>query len=103
MPNPGVNCCQNYSSPLLPSADGSRVLQIATDWNGTVCRPYFATGGLTGSSDAAGIVDGARYRLVNTNSKHCLDAAGDSRVPGGNVRQWTCNGPQPQLWRLERV
>ncbi|WP_328421722.1 hypothetical protein [Streptomyces sp. NBC_00443] len=39
--------CQDYSSPLLPSADGSRVLQIATDFEGTVCRAYFASGNVT--------------------------------------------------------
>ncbi|MFC5216669.1 exo-alpha-sialidase [Streptomyces coerulescens] len=46
VPNPEVNYCQNYSSPLLPSADGRRLLQIATDFEGTVCRAYFATGSL---------------------------------------------------------
>ncbi|MGB9999645.1 exo-alpha-sialidase [Streptomyces pseudogriseolus] len=46
VPNPGINYCQNYSSPLLPSADGKRVLQIATDFEGSVCRAYYATGGL---------------------------------------------------------
>ncbi|MFJ8148671.1 sialidase family protein [Streptomyces sp. NPDC096048] len=44
VPNPAVNPCQNYSSPLLPSTDGRRVLQIATDFDGTPCRAYFATG-----------------------------------------------------------
>lgn len=51
VPNPGVNPCQNYSSPLLPSANGSQVLEIATDYDGTVCRAYFATRGLTASQD----------------------------------------------------
>lgn len=97
---PTADYCQNYSSPLLPSTDGRQVLQIATDWDGSVCKPYFATGGITGSGDAAGVVDGALYRLVNTNSGHCLDVAADSRVPGGNVQQWTCNGLGPQDWVL---
>lgn len=100
VPSPEVNYCENYSSPLLPSPDGRRVLQIATDFDGTVCRAYFATGGLTGSGDAAGIVDGALYRLVNANSGHCLDVAGDSRAAGGNVQQWNCNGLGPQDWTL---
>ncbi|WP_255952599.1 exo-alpha-sialidase [Streptomyces odontomachi] len=39
-----VDYCPNYSSALLPSADGTRVLEIATDYAGTVCKPYFATG-----------------------------------------------------------
>lgn len=46
VPDPEVNYCQNYSSPLLPSADGRQVLQIATDFGGTVCRAYFGTGNL---------------------------------------------------------
>lgn len=98
--DPQVNYCENYSSPLLPSADGRQVLQIATDFDGTVCKPYFATGSLTGSGDASGIVDGATYRLVNAGSGNCLDVAADSRAPGGNVQQWTCNGLGPQEWTL---
>ncbi|MEU5951012.1 sialidase family protein [Streptomyces sp. NPDC047525] len=39
-----VDYCPNYSSSLLPSADGNRLLEIATDWSGSVCKPYFATG-----------------------------------------------------------
>ncbi|MEV5603604.1 RICIN domain-containing protein [Streptomyces sp. NPDC052299] len=97
---PTATYCPNYSSPLLPSADGRTVLEIATDWDGDVCRPYVATGPLTGSGDAAGVVDGARYRLVNANSAQCLDVAADSRDAGGNVQQWTCNGLGPQAWTL---
>ncbi|MBK3594846.1 RICIN domain-containing protein [Streptomyces sp. MBT51] len=100
VPAPTATYCPNYSSPLLPSADGRTVLEIATDWDGDVCRPYVATGPVTGSGDAAGVVDGARYRLVNANSGHCLDVAADSRAPGGNVQQWTCNGLGPQAWTL---
>ncbi|GAB2781892.1 sialidase family protein [Streptomyces daliensis] len=36
--------CPNYSPSLLPSADGRRVLEIATDYDGGVCRPYRAMG-----------------------------------------------------------
>ncbi|MEU2680199.1 sialidase family protein [Streptomyces sp. NPDC007107] len=46
VPDPEVNYCQNYSSPLLPSEDGRQLLQIATDFDGTVCRAYFGTGSL---------------------------------------------------------
>ncbi|GAA1183119.1 hypothetical protein GCM10009654_45640 [Streptomyces hebeiensis] len=98
--NPSANYCQNYSSPLLPSADGRQVFQIATDWDGSVCKPYYATGGITGSGDASGVADGALYRLTNANSGHCLDVDKDSREPGGNVQQWTCNGLGPQDWTL---
>jgi hypothetical protein len=40
---PEPNYCTNYSSPLLPSADGTRLLEIATDFDGEVCKPYYAT------------------------------------------------------------
>ncbi|GAB2961816.1 sialidase family protein [Streptomyces pseudoechinosporeus] len=39
-----VDYCPNYSSALLPSVDGTRVMEIATDYDGTVCKPYYATG-----------------------------------------------------------
>ncbi|WP_344288567.1 sialidase family protein [Streptomyces synnematoformans] len=39
-----VDYCPNYSSALLPSADGGRLLEIATDYEGPVCKPYYATG-----------------------------------------------------------
>jgi hypothetical protein len=36
--------CPNYSSTLVPSADSSRVLEIATDYADGVCRAFYATG-----------------------------------------------------------
>lgn len=39
-----IDFCPNYSSALLPSTDGSRFLEIATDYDGGVCKPYYATG-----------------------------------------------------------
>ncbi|MET9499055.1 exo-alpha-sialidase [Streptomyces sp. NPDC006552] len=39
-----VDYCPNYSSALLPSADGQSLLEIATDYDGAVCKPYYATG-----------------------------------------------------------
>ncbi|MGY0021502.1 exo-alpha-sialidase [Streptomyces sp. cg35] len=39
-----VDYCPNYSSALLPSTDGRSLLEIATDYDGTVCKPYYATG-----------------------------------------------------------
>lgn len=94
--NPFNNYCPNYSTPLSPSADGARVLEIATDYDGPVCKAYYATGSAIGSQDAAGIVSGATYRAVAVISGHCLDVSADSRVPGGNIQQWTCNGLGPQ-------
>ncbi len=46
VPDAVPNYCPNYSSPLVPSADGRELFMIATDWDGDVCKPYFATGAL---------------------------------------------------------
>ncbi|MGV9987116.1 RICIN domain-containing protein [Streptomyces olivaceus] len=40
---------------------------------------------------------------MNAGSGQCLDVAADSRDAGGNVQQWTCNGLQPQVWRLQQA
>ena len=36
--------CANYSSALLPTADGKNVLEIATDNVGGRCKPFYAQG-----------------------------------------------------------
>lgn len=35
--------CKNYSSPLLPSPDGTSALEAATDLDNGVCRSYYAS------------------------------------------------------------
>ncbi|WP_310332331.1 sialidase family protein [Roseateles asaccharophilus] len=49
-PPTATNWCQNYSSPLLPSADGKQLLMLASDFetvNGAqACRTRFAKGAL---------------------------------------------------------
>ncbi|BDP43918.1 hypothetical protein DAETH_38870 (plasmid) [Deinococcus aetherius] len=91
------NYCPNYSSALLPSADGKSVLEMATDYAGGVCKASFASGSLQGTRDASGIVSGGTYRLINVNSGLCLDVPQDSRVQV-QLQQWTCNGLGPQNW-----
>lgn len=105
VPAPPNNYCPNYSSALRPSADGTRLLEIATDYDGTVCKPYYATGSSQGTQDATGLglSSGNTYRAINVISGICLDVAGDSRVPGGNIAQWTCNGLGPQNFLFTRT
>ena len=38
------NYCPNYSTALLPSADGTRVLVIATAYVGQLCTAFYGTG-----------------------------------------------------------
>jgi hypothetical protein len=43
-PVPARDACSNYSSTLLPSADGARLLEISTRYDAdNVCRAYYAT------------------------------------------------------------
>ena len=36
--------CPNYSSPLLPSTDGSSVLEFASNYSGSTCLMYYNSG-----------------------------------------------------------
>jgi hypothetical protein len=89
---PYDNYCPNYSSSIVPLDEGRIGLEIATQWDGKVCRAYFARGALLGSGDSAGVKSGDRKRLVNVMSGLCLDAAGAAIVQG------TCNNQSPQNW-----
>ena len=40
------NYCPNYSSPLLPSVDGTSVLEFASDYVGTTCTMYYGSGSI---------------------------------------------------------
>jgi hypothetical protein len=96
---PYDNFCPNYSSPLLPLDGGAFALEVATQWDGNVCRAYAARGPLAGG-DAQGLHDNARYRFVNTMSALCLDVSGGSSAAGTQIQQWTCNDMAPQNWTL---
>ena len=98
--NPDDNYCPNYSSSLLPSLDGRSLLEIANDYDGTVCKPYYASASILGTGTASGVVNNTTNRLVNVMSGQCLDVSADSRVAGGNVQQWNCNGLGAQNWLL---
>jgi hypothetical protein len=43
VPDAHDNPCPNYSSPLLPSLDGSTVLEFASDFAGSVCQMFYAS------------------------------------------------------------
>ncbi|QFZ18430.1 RICIN domain-containing protein [Saccharothrix syringae] len=87
--------CQNYSSPLLPSADGSRVLHLATDRVGDHCTAFFATGPTYGSSDAGGVSTAVTYQITNLKSGKCLTAEGNSTADGTRVVQQPCDSARP--------
>jgi lysophospholipase L1-like esterase len=93
--------CNNYSSSLLPSADGATLLEVATrrQADGS-CAAFFATGAARGTGDATGVASGETYRLRSVQSGHCLDVTGGSGAAGVKLQQWTCNGLDPQNWKF---
>jgi hypothetical protein len=97
VPSAYDNYCPNYSSSLLPLDNGAFSLEVASQYDGTTCRSYFARGGLLGTGDASGTVTGTTVRLVNVQSGLCLDVAGTSAM-GGAVQQWPCSGQATQRW-----
>lgn len=99
-PAPYDNFCPNYSSPLV-ALDGGRVgLELASRWDGKICRTYFARGPLLGSGDATGIIDGEVYHLVNVTSGLCLEVVGDSTQAHALVEQTTCATSALQDWAI---
>lgn len=102
VPSANDNFCPNYSSPLLPLADGSIALELASRWDGDTCRTYFARAPLTNVTDGAELQDGAAFRLASVISGLCLDVASGSTEAGANVQQFTCNGSNAQKWTVKR-
>jgi hypothetical protein len=99
-PAPYDNYCPNYSSPLVALDNGTVGLGLASRYDGTTCRTYFARGPLLGSGDSSGIKSGSAYRFVNVTSGLCLDVAGDSTQAHAAVQQTTCSGTAIQQWAL---
>ena len=101
VPSAYDNFCPNYSSTLLPLDGNAFVLEIASQYDGNNCRPYFARTPLGGTGDASGVTSGGLYRLRAVMSGLCLDVSGGSTQAGANIQQWTCNNLAPQNWTLE--
>jgi len=84
------NFCQNYSSPLLPSADGRTLLQFATDFTTVAgsqrCLAYFANGAIV-SSAVSTLTMAATPSRIGTGSPVSLTAtvSNASSAPAGTV------------------
>ncbi|MES2733728.1 MAG: RICIN domain-containing protein [Bacteroidota bacterium] len=104
-PNIGDNPCPNYSSPLLPSVDGTQVLEIALDfWNGR-CQAYFQTGSISAPVKTifspVNIPSGF-YRLLSKNSAKAL-AAVNCFSAGAIIQQEDFSGSSCQVWQLDAL
>jgi len=88
------NYCPNYSSPLLPAADGSSILEMASDYNSSgQCVTYFASeswNNLPGN--------GSTYAFQNQQNDLCLDDYGWGTTNNTIADLWTCTGLAVQQW-----
>ncbi|MFI0450831.1 RICIN domain-containing protein [Actinomadura sp. 6N118] len=88
--------CDNYSSTMLPVADGNGLLEVATERSGSkTCRAFVGTAAMQPAAPAP--PKPGSYRLRNAGSGLCLDATG----PGDTTRQLPCDARRPrQKWTI---
>ncbi|MFD7161548.1 ricin-type beta-trefoil lectin domain protein [Kribbella sp. NPDC059898] len=100
VPNPYNNFCPNYSSPLLPSEDGRKVLEIASAWapDGE-CKAYFDSGSSVGTGDDAGVRDGATSPITSAATALCLSTTAGTDHAG----QESCDATAVQHWQISKL
>lgn len=82
------NYCPNYSSPLLPSVDGSTVLEFASDYVGGVCTMFYGTGPIqAGTATPTVTVTPSSTSVTSYPLTVTITAsgAGSLPIPTGNV------------------
>lgn len=82
------NYCPNYSSPLLPSADGQSVLEFASNYSGSICTMYYASSAVLAGTLAPNVtVSPAASSLTTAQSLSVtVQVAGNGSVtPLGSV------------------
>jgi len=90
------NYCPNYSSALLPAADGSNILELASDYNNGGCITYY------GSESWNNLpADGSMHAFHNMqNTSLCLDDTGWGTTNNTSAELWDCNGLAVQNWTV---
>jgi hypothetical protein len=90
------NYCPNYSSALLPAADGSSILELASAYNSSnQCLTYF--GSEAWNQQPA---DGSTHVFVNQQAGLCLDDYGWGATNNTVADLWTCTGAAIQNWTV---
>lgn len=90
------NYCPNYSSALLPAADGSSILELASDYLNGGCITYFASEAWNRLP-----VDGSSYVIQSVQAPaQCLDNTGWSTANNTSAELWDCNGATVQRWTV---
>lgn len=92
------NYCPNYSSALLPSSDGSSILEFASDYNSSnVCVTYFGKEQWNQLPS-----DGGTYTFVNQQANMCLDDYGWGTTNNTSADLWDCTGSVIQQWSVHQ-
>ena len=96
VPNAGANWCENYSSALLPAADGSSIFELASAYgSNNQCASYY------GSEPWNQLpTDGSTHTLVNQHPGFCLDNYGWGTTNSTPADLWNCTGNPIQSWIL---
>jgi hypothetical protein len=68
VPDAFNNYCPNYSSPLLPSADGRGLLEFASDYAGATCTMFYATAPIPGGAAAQATVQAGALHVTANKS-----------------------------------
>ncbi|MER7279823.1 AbfB domain-containing protein [Dactylosporangium sp. NPDC000244] len=84
--------CPNYSPVVVPTADGTGVLQVTTDDTGSGCHAVYAEGLLAPAAAVAG--------RFTTGGGACVDVAAGGGANGAAVQTWQCNDAPVQRWTL---
>ena len=90
------NYCPNYSSALLPAADGSSILELASDYNNGGCITYYSSESWNNLP-----ADGSTHAFHNMqNTSLCLDDTGWGTTNNTSAELWDCNGLAVQNWTV---
>lgn len=90
------NYCPNYSSALLPAADGSSILELASDYLNGGCITYFASEAWNKQP-----TNNATYVFQNAAaSSLCLDNTAWSTADNTSAELWDCNSAPVQNWTV---
>ncbi|GCE28572.1 sugar-binding protein [Dictyobacter alpinus] len=86
----GGDHCANYSTSLLPSADGTSLLEAAGSYasNGQ-CQMLV---GSSNGTEATG--------AIGAPGNKCVDVANGDATSGTHVQLYDCNGSSAQLWTV---
>jgi hypothetical protein len=86
VPSAYDNYCPNYSSPLLPSTDGLSVLEFASDYVGSTCVMYYASGAISGGTATANVtVTPAQTPVTSLPMNVTIAVSGQGAPPTGTV------------------